>query len=144
MPSEKPLIYLILGASGSGRREVLVDLIEGGLTADDKPAVLLAHSEEPNAVDAKLPRLSRWSWTDEFIAAEMPTEASHVFFLLDGHVNPVDQIEVFKDWIGAQGGELARVIAIIDCQLASKNSALLSWFEACVHFSDVVLLTHRE
>ena len=27
MASEKPLVYLILGAAGSGRREILVDLL---------------------------------------------------------------------------------------------------------------------
>ena len=33
MSSEKPLVYLILGAAGSGRREIVADLIDGGLAA---------------------------------------------------------------------------------------------------------------
>ncbi|MCX6953639.1 MAG: hypothetical protein NTV51_15925 [Verrucomicrobia bacterium] len=41
---EKPLVYLILGAAGSGRRAVLADLLEDGLVAGDRPAVMLAAS----------------------------------------------------------------------------------------------------
>jgi hypothetical protein len=39
---------------------------------------------------------------------------------------------------------LARVICIINSQLAEKHPPLLAWFEACVHFADVVLLNKRE
>jgi hypothetical protein len=144
MPAEKPLVYLILGAAGSGRRELLVDLISDGLKEGESAAVLLAQSETPSEFDAKLPGLRRWEWRDENIVGEFPVEISHVFFLADGHANPVDQIEVFKTWVEAQGGEVARVLCVVNCQLAEKNPALLSWYEACIHFSDVVLLTRRE
>jgi hypothetical protein len=141
---EKPLVYLILGAAGSGRREVLLDLIEGGLDPADQPAVMLAESEPVAEAEAKLPQISRWVWRDDTIAAALPAGAKRVFFVLDGRRNPVDQIEVFKAWLEAQGGELARAICVVHCQLAEKNPPLLAWFEACVHFSDVVLLSRRE
>jgi len=51
---------------------------------------------------------------------------------------------VFKAWLEVQGGELARVLAVVNCQLAEKNPPLLAWYEACVHFADVVLLNKRE
>jgi hypothetical protein len=143
-PVEKPLVYLILGAAGSGRREILADLIEAGLTSDDTAAVMLSQSEAPSDFDAKLPKVTRWSWTDEVIVGELPREVSHVFFMTDGRQNPVEQIEVFKAWLEAQGGELARVLSVVNCQLAEKNPPLLAWYEACVHFSDVILLTRRE
>jgi hypothetical protein len=144
MPSEKPLVYLMLGAAGSGRREILVDLIEAGLTESDRAGVMLAQSEGPSEFDAKLPRLTRWSWTDELIVGELPKDVSHVFFVSDGRGNPVEQTEVFKAWLDAQGGEIARVLTVVNCQLAEKNPPLLAWYEACVHFSDVILLTRRE
>lgn len=144
MPSEKPLVYLVLGAAGSGRREILVDLIGDGLGEADRPAVVLAESEAPSEFDAKLPELTRWKWTDETIGGQFPVEASHVFFVTEGRSNPVEQIEVFKTWIEAEGGEIARVLCVVNCQLAEKNPPLLAWYEACVHFSDVVLLTRRE
>jgi len=142
--SEKPLVYLILGAAGSGRRDVLVDLIEAGLPETDRPAVMLAANEAASAMDAKLPSLSRWEWRDDAIAGSLPAGATHVFFIADGRRNPVDQIEVFKPWFEAQGGELARVLCVVNTQLAAQNPPLLAWFDACVHFSDVVLLNRRE
>jgi hypothetical protein len=142
---EKPLVYLILGAAGSGRREVLADLIEGGLDEADRPAVMLPAGEANGGDDAaKLPLTSKWTWEDGVIAATLPSDATHIFFVTDGTRNPVDQIEVFKPWLEAQGGELGRVICVINSQLAEKNPPLLAWFEACVHFSDVVLLNKRE
>lgn len=142
--TEKPLVYLILGATGSGRREVVVDLIDGGLGDGNRAAALVAAHEMPDENDAKLANVGRWSWQDETIAGTLPADASHVFFFADGRGNPVDQVEVFKPWVEAQGGELARVISVVNCQLAEKNPPLLAWYEACVHFSDVVLLNRRE
>lgn len=143
--AEKPLVYLILGATGSGRREVLLDLIEAGLEPEDRPAVLLSAGEAVQTErEAKLPAVTRWEWLDGAIDATLPADATHVFFVTDGARNPVDQIEAFKAWLEAQGGELARVLCVVNAQLAEKHAALLPWFEACVHFADVVLLNRRE
>jgi hypothetical protein len=141
----KPLVYLILGAAGSGRREVLADLIEAGLAEGDRAAVLLADSEAMDAFDASLPAVTRWRWTEnETIEGELPPKATHVFFVSDGRRNPVEQIEVFKAWLEVQGGELARVLCVVNCQLVEKNPPSLAWYEACVHFADIVLLNRRE
>ena len=142
--SEKPLVYLILGAAGSGRREIVADLIEGGLAEGDRASVLLSGAEVPDAFDTKLPGLARWTWTGEGIDGTLPAEATHVFFVTDGRRNPVDQLEAGQAWLAAQGGELARILCVVNCQLAEKHPPLLAWYEACVHFSDVVLLTRRE
>ncbi|MCX6953638.1 MAG: hypothetical protein NTV51_15920 [Verrucomicrobia bacterium] len=56
----------------------------------------------------------------------------------------MEQIEVFVAWLEAQGGQIARVLTVVNCQLAEKNPALLAWYEACIHFSDIVLLNRRE
>jgi hypothetical protein len=141
---EKPLVYLILGAANSGRREVLVDLIEGGLEDEDRAAVMLPAAEAVVPADEKLPGVTRWEWQDGAIVGTLPPEATHIFFVTDGARNPIDQIEVFKPWLDSQGGELARVLCVVNIQLAEKHPPLLAWFEACVHFADVVLLTRRE
>ncbi len=145
MPApEKPLVYLILGAAGSGRRDVLVDLIEDGLNSSDRPAVMVSAGEKDTPADAKLPAVSRWEWRDEMIIGTLPEEATHVFFVTDGAADPIEQIEVFKMWLEAQSGTVARVICVVNSQLAEKNPPLLAWFEACVHFADIVLLNKRE
>ena len=128
----------------SGRREVVADLIEGGFDAADRVAVMVPAAEPECAADAKLPSVTRWQWDDGAIIGALPEGAQTVFFVTDGIRNPIDQIEVFKAWLEAQGGELARVLCVVNCQLAEKHPPLLAWFDACVHFSDVVLLNRRE
>ena len=62
MSPEGPLIYLVLGASGSGRREVLADLIDGGLGADDRAAVLVSEGEKPLEKAVGGPEPTAWRW----------------------------------------------------------------------------------
>lgn len=144
-PVAKPLVYFILGAPDSGRRALLADLIEGGLEATDRVAVLLPAAEAASDDDARLPGVQRWTWLDEgAIAAALPPGMTHVFFVCEGRRNPVDQAEAFKPWVQAQGAEFGRVICVVNCQFAERHAPLLAWFEACVHFSDVVLLNRRE
>lgn len=142
--SEKPLVYVILGAAGSGRREVLADLTGSLADEGDGVAVLLSDAEAASEADAKLPGLARWTWSDGMIVAQWPAGAKQVFFVTDGRTSPVDQLEMLKPWIEAQGAELARVLCVVNCRLAEQNPGLRAWYDACVHFSDVVLLNRRE
>ncbi len=141
---DKPLVYVILGAAGSGRREVLADLIEGGLAEGDRVAVLLSTGETASEHDAKLANVARWTWNDGIIDAALPPEATRVFFVTDGRLNPVDQIEQLHVWIAAVGAELGRIITVVNCRLAEQHHALLAWYEACIHFSDIALLHQRD
>lgn len=144
MPEDKPLVYMILGATGSGRREVLLDLIKDGLTSEAVPMVLLNEGESPDPVDEQLPTVERWHWTGSTIEADITTEVTHVFIVCDGRGNPVDQLEALKPWLAQQDAELARIITVVNCQLGESHSAVLAWYDACVHFSDVILLNKRE
>lgn len=144
MTAETPLVYIILGASGSGRREVLADLIDGGLTEGDRAAVLLSTNEAASEHDAKFANIARWTWHEGEIGAVLPPGATHVFFVTDGRLNPVDQLEALQTWLKVVQAELGRVITVVNCQLAEKHSALVAWYEACIHFSDVALLNRRE
>ncbi|MFH1496311.1 MAG: hypothetical protein ABII82_00665 [Verrucomicrobiota bacterium] len=144
MTSERPWLYLILGSHASGRREVLADLIQAGLTADDRAAVILPDGESATPADAALPVAARWTLEGELARVELPAEATHVFLLLNGRENPVDQIEALAAWLPNAACELARVLCVVDCTLAEKHADLLAWYDACIHFSDVVLLGRRE
>jgi hypothetical protein len=143
-PAEAPLVYIVLGAAGSGRREVLADLIGGGLAEGERAAVLLSADETPHDDDAKLVNVSRWTWREGAIGATVPPGATHVFFVTDGRQSPVDQLEALQKWLTAVQAEVARVITVVNCQLAEKHAALITWYEACIHFSDVALLNRRE
>jgi hypothetical protein len=141
---DKPLVYLIVGAAGSGRREVLYDLAEG-LAPSDKPAFLFSSSDAPDPWDAKFPELKRWTLGPEnSVEADLPLEASHVFILFDGRHNPIDQIEGLKSWLGDRAVEVARVLCVVNCRLVEANPKLFAWYEACIYYSDVVLLNQRD
>ncbi len=147
MSTEKTPVYLILGPAGAGRRELLADLLADGVAPGDEPAVLLPEAEPPHPLDASLPAGPRWRWRQEtpgVIEAERPDAAGPWFFVTDGRRNPVDQVEAFKAWLLSNGAEVARVLCVLDCRLAERHPPLLAWFDACVHFSDVVLLNRRE
>jgi hypothetical protein len=123
----------------------LADLIEGGLGEGERAAVLLPASEPESPADSRLGVPTRWRrLIDQTVEAELPTGATHVFFVVDGRRSPVDQVEAFKAWLDSRGAEVARVLCVVDCRLAEQHPKLMAWFEACIHFSDVVLLNHRE
>lgn len=144
MSTEKPLVYFILGAAGSGRRTVLLDLIADGLPKEDQPAVLLCGNEATSPIDDRFPSLGHWEWTGSSIEAALPDGATQVFIVSDGRGNPVDQLEALKPWVDQHGCELGRVITVVSCKLGETHAPMLAWYDACIHFSDVVLLNQRE
>ncbi len=153
---QRTLFYIILGTPGSERRSVLVDLIADGLGEGDRALTFLSEAEAASESDRALGELRTWHWESNGVVAEMPASIcdasdrevaerrySHVFFIAEGARNPVDQIEAIKAWIAPFDIEFARVITLINCTLASRHPQLAPWWDACVHFSDVVLLSHR-
>lgn len=149
MSTSNPPVYFVLGTPGSGRRAILRDLIENGLAPEDKALVLLAETEGVDLAEVKLAALKnieirRWQWTAPNLPAMDLSGATTVFLVADGHANQIDQLEALKPWLQEQGVELARVFCVVDCQLAEKNPALRQWFDAAIHFADVVFLTKRE
>jgi hypothetical protein len=123
----------------------LADLIEGGLEEGDKAAVLVAAPERADPADARLPGLALWRMgEDGSVEAGFPEGVTHVFIVFDGRMNPVDQIEAFKSWLDLRTIEVSRVVCVVNCQLLEKNPKLFAWYEACIHFSDVVLLNQRD
>jgi len=124
---------------------VLTDLLDAEEAQAGHEALLISADEPDAPFDAKGATIARWRWTEEHtIDGQLPEGAGRTFFLTDGRRNPVDQIEAFKAWLAAQGAELARILCVVHCQLAEKHPQLRAWYDACLHFSDVALLTRRD
>jgi hypothetical protein len=147
-----PLAYIILGSTGSGRRAVLADLIVNGLDESARPLLLVAAGETPaeDSVTGRLaavPNLVQATWQldgGQVATGTLPEGATHVFILVDGRTNPIDQIEAIHAWLPSAGLEIGRLITVVNCQLASTHPELMRWYDACVHFSDVVILNRRD
>lgn len=150
MNSSAPSIYFFLGTPRSGRRLLLLDLIENGLTPEDRVLVLVAAGESADPVDEKLAarantEVRRWKPVGEELLPDQELPAGgHVFFCADSRADAMTQLESLKPWMDRHGAELARVFCVVDCQRAEKTPAILPWLDACIHFSDVVFLTKRE
>lgn len=147
--SSSTAFYFVLGTPGSGRRGIVLDLIENGLAPDEPALVLLAQTEDSDPADEKLAaranlEVRRWSWDSKELPDQTLPERGAVFFIAESRGDPMTQLEMLKPWLDRHHVELARVFTVVDCQLAEKQPPLAAWFDACIYFSDVVFLTKRE
>jgi hypothetical protein len=139
-----PLLYVFLGSTGSGRRNVAVDLVEFGLEPDEKAVILVAETEEPNGeATAHTTSVLKWKHGADGIEATVPSETSQIFMLVNGRENPVDQLEAIKEWMDAGAVRLGRILTVVNSALYAETPGLDDWYDACIHFSDVVLLNNR-
>ena len=148
MGLSQPSVYFILGTPGSGRREIVRDLVENGLAAGDPVLLLVAESEAADPAEAKLAqrdrsRVVRAAWTPGKLPAVDLPAGGVVFFLADSRADPITQVESLLPWLRERGAQLARIFTVVDCQFAEKQPVLAAWYDACIHFSDVVFLTRR-
>ena len=137
------LVYLILGAPDSGRREIVLDIMAEGLP-DKASSLALVHGNLPQE-----PQFAAWSW--EKSAFHLPDEATdpkitHLFLILSPTLDLADQIEAILELLSTQDElSLGRIIFVVRCNLLKDASVdLQSWYDACAHFSDVALLHRRE
>jgi hypothetical protein len=148
MGSSQPSVYFILGTPGSGRREIVRDLVENGLAPGDPVLVLLSAGEAADPAEEKLAlraqtTVLRAKWTrTELPSVDLPASGV-TFFFADAYADPITQLELLQPWLLANGAQLARIFTVVDCQFAEKHPILRAWYEACIHFSDVVFLTNR-
>lgn len=144
-------VYWMLGIPGSGRRRLLVDLIQTGFEAGERVGVLIDDAEPGAAATDALEELTGVGVVayrtnpDKSLAVDLPEDPPETLFVLfNGARNPVDQVETWKAWMDPRRFQLARVITVVHCAFLSAKPETEPWFDACIHFSDVVLLNRRE
>ncbi len=145
---DTPLVYLMLGSKGSGRRDVLRDLIEFGL-AEGESVMVVESSDEaaltPDWLKTDKASIHAYQWDDKSLSVpSLGNPDSNVFFLADGLQDPADFIEGFFAWFKQSGLGLGRIFTVVDCRLVDSVSKAAVWYDCCIHFSDVVLLNRRE
>lgn len=153
--ASRPLLYAILGTPGSRRRAGLLDLIENDPTEVDSNIVLMSREDvivpEARALnDLPNTQLIPWNWENDTIACSAMTpgagsEQDRIFYIAEPLRNPVDQMEALVAFAEAMDLRIGRVLTWVDCATVSQNEKPLEkWLDACVHFSDCVILSKRE
>ena len=145
-----PLVYLILGIPSSGRREILFDLFQEGLAPADE-ALYFSPAEEPaSPFDEQIEALENvhrvtWQLEDcQVRHGRLTASPSLVVFLAPGRSAPPDVAEALRAWTDRNQCRFGRIITVVHCSFLLERDAALPWFDACIHFSDVVLLNRRE
>ena len=146
-------IYIILGAGESNRTALVRFLTRNSLDPEVGPAILYGVQEELNENPEALSMLEAepvvevrglprgWAAAEDPLPP--PPATGIVFFLTDGRANPVDELEALQAWMAAHELNLARIFTVVDCTLLQKEPGAGTWYDACIHFSDVVLLGNR-
>jgi len=150
MPDQAPLVYLVYGISASGRRDVIFDLIEGGI--DPKASVLYFRPEgsEDSPIDERIQALSNvsvvpWKLSGaKVMHGKISAAPEKIIFLAPGTADPADVAEAIKNWTDHNHCEIARIITVVHSCFLMEQPAAQAWFDACIHFSDIVLLNRRE
>jgi len=151
-----PAVYLVLGLPGSGRHEILANLVADAMADTGAITVYRAQGIKTEPEEPALARLAarpgltitnyNFALGQFYIAAgaEPKTAPGTVFFLTDGRASPIDQMEAFPAWLSSRGWELSRIFVVVHCALAAKHPEVELWHDACIHFADCVLLSRRE
>jgi len=144
-----PKVYLIVGSNDSGRRAIASDFIDS--LGPESPILYFKHKDEVKSDwDTPLEELAQvctilWSVENTKIKHDSITESpSSIFFLAPSCVDLADVMEALKGWLSKNNCQLTRIITVVDCKSLSENNSMNRWYEAAIHFSDMVLLNRRE
>ena len=145
-----PLVYIIFGTPDSGRREVIFDLIEDGIPKTSQVLFFHPKDEAPSPFSEKideLPNVDTVQWALENTKVkhgQINAAPEIVIFLAPGISDPSDIAEALKSWMEHNECELGRILTVVNCAFLQQTPAAQSWYDACIHFSDVILLNRRE
>ena len=151
----RPWLFVILGTPDSGRRAGLLDLIENDPTDVGSNVVLMSRAdgvtEAARSLDAShAGQLVPWSWDDGVIqcnalSAGAGSARDRIFLITEPLRNPVDQLEAIVGFAERMQFRIGRIFTWIDCRRAvAHTKELEKWLDACVHFSDCVMLSRRD
>lgn len=88
------------------------------------------------------------SWEHHLPSADFFADSAHtnkiVFWLLDPRENLADSLEETSDILTDAGITPVKVLTVVDCLATEKHSVVQKYYQACIHFSDVVLLGNRD
>jgi hypothetical protein len=150
MSDQAPYVYLVFGIPGSGRRDVIFDLIKDGIAGEEQVLYFRPEDEAASPFDEQIEELDtvhivNWQLRGAGVKHDRINAAPEkIIFLAPGTCDPADAAEALKTWSDQNQCRIARIITVVHSAFLSENSAAQAWFDACIHFSDVILMNRRE
>ncbi len=147
---EAKVLNLLLGLTGSQRIDFLRQAAVFGAEVVGQVGVVWPEGETDPAdgepFPGKIP-LTYWKIEDGNFKMRWPLESGAggtVFLVASGEESPIDLIEVLPKLLNSLGARLGQIITLVNCRRLQDESRLESWYKACIHFSDIVLLGNRD
>lgn len=142
-------VTLFLSGPGNHGLRMLCESRSRALHKDDRICLLLNEDQTlPEEEKISLPSGMSWGhWLlkDENIHLDTEIKSDDWNVLLYSDVQPpMDWLESMLPRIQSGDWEVTRVITLVDTKLAIESSEARRWYQACIHFSDLVLLGNRD
>lgn len=145
-----PGAYILLGSAHEDRWKTVSQLVrylvynDESITLCIENSEILPHTPELNQARGKGMNIDRWALKPDDIVFETepasPSSSELLFLVSNADENPVALMEALSSWLPHKGIRVERVITWVDCERCSQSSKNQKWYEACIHFSDFVLL----
>lgn len=100
-----------------------------------------------------LPEGLEWEAEENTVVESYQAESAHwvlnpdapgsVFLLLDPRLSPVPQLEKLAGDLEKCLLEPVKVVTCVDCAGMERHPPLRAWYDACLYYSDIVLLGNR-
>jgi len=135
-------LYVLLGWDTHDQLLLVQDLLEERLQTAVS-VVIYAHAtaRKPDWVERASNAIQWVNWTLEDGAINAPwVDADAHFFCIDRHVDIIDVLEALSNWLPQQEQSVTGIIGIVDAQKIQTVPEVKPWYEAIIHFSDVVCL----
>jgi hypothetical protein len=146
-----PDLYIWLGLPSTGRRALMYDTAHASKDTNISTLFVISEEEPPTEFDQSLENIPnssvvRYSLeSGQFVFNDFPAETpDRIFWLLQGNENPIDQLEALKSWLEEKRWILTRIISVVSARMLDQHPKLKIYYEACVYYSDMVLLNQRE
>lgn len=100
----------------------------------------------PNELDWIAPndQLSVKSYDPETVLWVMdPDSKGSCFIIIDPRADLLDQLENLADNLSKCLIEPVKILTFVDCEQVENSAKLKGWLDACIYYSDIVLLGNR-
>ncbi|MFP4352648.1 MAG: hypothetical protein ACLFRP_07900 [Puniceicoccaceae bacterium] len=143
-----PWLTVLLSGPNPGRWKLVLETVRHGLPKEE--AVLL-HVSPAEVEPARLffPddrfTIGEWTLADGAVLFSEPLTSDRTNVLVYGRPEfPDDLFEGLVDLFRAERCEMGRIVTQVHAGWGSGHEETKAWYDACIHFSDLVLIDNRE